>query len=151
MSTPATAEPSTVKGDTHGTPDTVPGFLKDIGKDLRELPDIIAKSEERVFKASVALENKRAVREAIRVRMGATVADEKGTDGKAKFSNAEKRDAEVLGRLASDGEYQTADKAVHAAEQEFSTAKIELNRTSNKFSSSRHLSDLFAGYFQRRA
>jgi hypothetical protein len=75
----------------------------------------------------------------------AMVAEEKDSyTGKAQFSNAEARNAEVTRRLAGDDAYLAAKKAFQGAEDDVSAAQFELTRLHNEFSAAKVIGQMLA-------
>ena len=74
----------------------------------------------------------------------AMVAEEREINGKAMYSNAEARNAEVTRRLASDEEYLEAKKEFQGAEDNVSSAQFELTRLHNEFGAAKVIGQMLA-------
>ena len=94
---------------------------------------------------STALKEAQATVNEMEAEMIALIAAEKDPNsGKAAFSNAEARAAELTRRKANDPSYRSAALAVKSAEEEVNAAQFDLERLYDEFRAYRYVVDLTA-------
>ncbi len=112
---------------------------------LLDFPGLIREQKERLETARRALKEAQATANELEAEMIALIAAEKDPNsGKAAFSNAEARAAELTRRKANDLSYRSAALAVRAAEEEVNAAQFDLERLYDEFRAYRYVVDLTA-------
>ena len=112
---------------------------------LFDFPGLIREQKEKLEAARRALKEAQATVNELEAEMIALIAAEKDPNsGKAVFSNAEARAAELTRRKANDPSYRSAALAVRAAEEEVSAAQFDLERLQDEFRAYRYVVDLTA-------
>ena len=112
---------------------------------LLDFPGLIRAQKEKCETARRALKEAQATMNEIEAEMIALIAAEKDPNsGKAVFSNAEARAAELTRRKANDLSYRSAALAVRAAEEEVNAAQFDLERLYDEFRAYRYVVDLTA-------
>lgn len=112
---------------------------------LYTLPDAIKGTEEDLLAARRGMEAAKGEMELAKQIVVAVVAEEKDhMTGKARFSNAETRSAEVTRRLSFNEDYLEAKKEFQAAEDAVSSAQFELTKLHNEFSAAKIVGQILA-------
>lgn len=111
---------------------------------LKVLPAQIQAKEAALAEARRNLEEAKAEMDLARQIVVATVAEEIGGNGKARYTNTEARSAEVIRRLAVDEDYQTARREFQATETGLNDEQFELNRLQNEFGASKIVGQILA-------
>lgn len=111
---------------------------------LKVLPAQIEKREGALAEARRNLEEAKAGMDLARQIVVATVAEEIGGNGKARYANAEARNAEVIRRLAEDDDYQTARREFQLAETVVSEEQFDLGRLQNEFGANKVIGQILA-------
>lgn len=131
------------------TREAAAGIAAEMGIDnciarLKALPAQIEKREGALAEAKQNLEEAKAEMDLTRQIIVATVAEEIGGNGKARYANAEARSAEVFRRLAEDDDYQAARREFQAAETVVHDEQFELNRLWNEFGANKVIGQILA-------
>lgn len=138
-----------VKGLKNAAKEAATDIMDELGIDnciarLQVLPAQIKAQETAVADARRGLEETREGLDLVKQIIVATVAEEKNGGGKARYSNAEARNAEVAQRLAIDPDYQKAKEVFRASEDEVSQTQFELSRLNNDFGATKIVGQLLA-------
>ncbi len=112
---------------------------------LLDFPGLIREQKERLETARRALKEAQATANELEAEMIALIAAEVNPNtGKAAFSNAEARAAELIRRKANNLTYRSAALAVKSAEEEVNAAQFDLERLYDEFRAYRYVVDLTA-------
>ena len=112
---------------------------------LLDFPGLIRKQKEKLEAARRALKEAQATANELEAEMIALIAAEVNPNtGKAAFSNAEARAAELIRRKANNLTYRSAALAVKSAEEEVNAAQFDLERLYDEFRAYRYVVDLTA-------
>ena len=112
---------------------------------LLDFPGLIREQKERLETARRALKEAQATANELEAEMIALIAAEVNPNtGKALYSNAEARAAELIRRKANNLTYRSAALAVKSAEEEVNAAQFDLERLYDEFRAYRYVVDLTA-------
>ena len=112
---------------------------------LLDFPGLIREQKERLETARRELKEAQATANELEAEMIALIAAEVNPNtGKAAFSNAEARAAELIRRKANNLTYRSAALAVKSAEEEVNAAQFDLERLYDEFRAYRYVVDLTA-------
>jgi len=112
---------------------------------LLDFPGLIREQKEKLEAARRALKEAQATMNEIEAEMIALIAAEKDPNsGKAAFSNAEARGAELIRRKAESKDYAAAYGAVRRAEEDVNALQFDLERLYDEFRAYRYVVDLTA-------
>jgi len=118
---------------------------KPMKEKLFDFPRLIREQKEKCETARRALKEAQATVNEMEAEMVATIGAEKDPgSGKALYSNAEARAAELTRRKANNLSYRTAALAVKSAEEEVNAAQFDLERLYDEFRAYRYVVDLTA-------
>ncbi len=114
-------------------------------KRLNELPTQIAAAKAAAANARQQFDQAKQTVESVKANIMAEIAAEiNPNSGKAAFSNAEARAAELTKRISTDAEFIAAQAAKDQAEKEMVQAQIEAERLQDQFSGTRMVAELTA-------
>lgn len=112
---------------------------------LAQYPRRIYDARQAVNQARKALKDAELERDTVEAELILLVSIETDERGKAKFSNAQMRDAELTRRKASDPDYITAAGRVAEAEMAWQAAQDSLQMLLDEYQSTRIVARLIAG------
>lgn len=119
--------------------------LEYIVRRLMELPGQIRMQQDAVAAAKQAVEQAKGELELAEAILTVEISEAKDPrTGKALFSNAEARKAELAKRMATSQEYQAAAQTLAAAEEAHRSAQFDLDLLVNEFSAIRNVAALQA-------
>jgi len=112
---------------------------------LLDFPGLIRAQKEKCETARRLLKEAQTTLQELEAEMVAAIAAEVNPNtGKAAFSNAEARAAELIRRKANNLTYRSAALAVKSAEEEVNAAQFDLERLYDEFRAYRYVVDLTA-------
>jgi len=112
---------------------------------LLDFPGLIREQKEKCETARRLLKEAQTTLQELEAEMVAAIAAEVNPNtGKAAFSNAEARAAELIRRKANNLTYRSAALAVKSAEEEVNAAQFDLERLYDEFRAYRYVVDLTA-------
>lgn len=112
---------------------------------LAQYPKRIFAARQQVNQARKALKTAELERDALEAEMILLVSVETDERGKAKYTNVQMRDAELLRRKANTPEYMTAAEFVADAEMTWQAAQDTLQMLLDEYQSARIVARLIAG------